>query len=147
MKTPEQIIGVDAVLALSMAGYSIVPAEQFDLGPQDFAELWVIYPHKVAKVAAERAYKAARKRGVRRETILEGVKTYIATKPLDRPWLHLATFCNQERWNDLPAPVQQKGIAGVRQRIEQEIANGGLDPSDGHHDAAGGLPLLRLFDH
>lgn len=143
MTTPEEIIGVDAVLALSMAGYQIVEAPQvlMDLGPTDFDEVWAVYPNKVAKQAAVKAYRAARKKGVSQRTILEGVKSYISTKPVDRPWMMLATFCNGERWNDAPATVFKNNLAGERAKLELEIANGySRDQGNGHH-AVGRLPF------
>lgn len=102
-------------------------AAALDVGADDFSTLWDMWPDKTAKKAAEKAYKAARKRGVSRETIAAGMLRYRRDKPADRPWLHLATFINGERWLDQPAVVSGpplKGLAAERAQLQQEIANG-----------------------
>jgi uncharacterized protein YdaU (DUF1376 family) len=70
-------------------------------------EFWPAYPHKTGKPAALRAFRAARKRASL-ATILGGLKLYIETKPPDRQWLNPATFLNQDRYNDAPAPIAAK---------------------------------------
>lgn len=71
----------------------------------EFAEeFWPIYPHKIGKADALKAFVKARKKASAQE-IVEGVKRYVATKPADRPWCNPATFLNQERWTDEPAEV------------------------------------------
>lgn len=72
--------------------------------PEGFGEFWNAWPHKVGKPAAQRAYKAKIKAHSFDE-IIEGVFRYMAAKPADRPWLNPATFLNQERWLDQPAPT------------------------------------------
>jgi hypothetical protein len=71
----------------------------------EFDPFWEIWPNKVGKPAALKAYRSARKRGVAPDAIIEGVRTYIRNKPPDRPWLNPATFLNQNRWEDRPAQV------------------------------------------
>ena len=76
----------------------------------DFDEFWKVWPHKVGKPAALKAYTVSRRNGHCQDVILEGVKSYIAGKPPERPWLNPATFLNQERFLDQPAaaPAQAK---------------------------------------
>lgn len=69
--------------------------------PAGFEDFWRIYPHRVCKGQARRAWAAAlRKAGA--DDILEGVRRYMATKRPDCPWCNPATFLNGERWLDEP---------------------------------------------
>jgi hypothetical protein len=76
-------------------------ARKFD---SDFAEWWAVYPDKVGKGAARKAYQGARSKGVDQPTLMAALPRYIAAKPPDRAWCHPATWLNQERWLDQPAP-------------------------------------------
>ena len=77
-----------------------------------FEEFWKIWPNKVEKKTALKAFEKALK-AASLETILAGVKAYIAHKPPDRAWLNPTTWLNRERWND----VYENGLdAGVPQR-------------------------------
>lgn len=69
----------------------------------DFDRFWEAYPEKVGKPAARRAWRAAALKA-RIEDILAGLQRYKAQKPPDRAYCNPATFLNQERWNDQPAP-------------------------------------------
>jgi hypothetical protein len=77
----------------------LVPAQD------EFDQFWSIFPNKVGKRDAARAYISARTRADV-ETILSGVRRY-AAKTDDRPWCNPATFLNQDRWTDDPAAPQQ----------------------------------------
>lgn len=137
--TAEDIIGRDALLALEFAGFKVVACDAqavMDVGDDDFAALWKEWPNKTAKPEAQKAYRAARKRGHSHGAILEGMRRYVATKPPDRPWLHFSTFCNQERFLDAPAAVidPRGGLGDYKQNLRQEIANG----LAGHQGGAGG---------
>ena len=70
----------------------------------EFADFWNLWPNKVGKPAALKAFVGARKRAGL-DAIVEGVFAYIRDKPPDRPWLNPATFLNQNRWEDQPAQV------------------------------------------
>jgi hypothetical protein len=94
--TPEQI--ATAAKLISMR----VPAVRKGDGGDAFARFWGAWPNKVGKPAAERAF---RKVAGEVEDILAGVERYVRTKSADRPWLNPATFINQRRWEDQPAPV------------------------------------------
>jgi len=69
-----------------------------------FKEWWQMYPHKIGKAAAAGAYKAAFTRSSR-EQLIEGLKRYIKQKPKDHPWCNPATWLQQDRWLDQPAPA------------------------------------------
>lgn len=114
----------------------------------EFDAWWEIYPHKVGKGQAERAFKGAR-RSVELETLIAGVRRYIATKPLDRQWCNPATWLNGKRWLDQEAPVQPRdgprhwndhgtssGMSPTLERLIFDEQRG----QDCHSDA--GAPLL-----
>jgi len=65
-------------------------------------EFWPAYPNKVGKPVALKAFTKARK-AESLETIMDGLRRYIRTKPPDRAWCNPSTWLNQERWNDEPA--------------------------------------------
>lgn len=64
---------------------------------------WPRYPHKVGKPTARTAFLKARNLA-ELPTIMAGLDRYVRDKPPDRPWLNPATFLNQQRFNDQPAP-------------------------------------------
>lgn len=73
----------------------------------DFGAFWTLYPNKVGKRAAEKAYESAIRRADPK-VILDGLHRY-AAKQDDRPWCNPATWLNQDRWEDqAPAPINQK---------------------------------------
>lgn len=74
------------------------------------------YPHKVGVDAAVRAWEKRRKAGTLPtvETLVEGTKIYIATKPETREWCNPATWLNQGRWMDkIEAKTPAAGAATV----------------------------------
>lgn len=85
----------------------------------DFDEWYALYPHKVGRGAALKAYRAARKKTGKGE-LLDAVKRFSAAKARDgtekRFIPHPATWLNGERWADeAPAP-QANSHAGVIQQ-------------------------------
>jgi hypothetical protein len=81
-----------------------------------FDDFWKIWPNKVGKPVALKAYKAAIKRGAAHQDIVAGVWRYIADKPPDRDWLNPSTFLNQNRWEDQPAKVEANGYRSTNSR-------------------------------
>ncbi len=82
---------------------------------EGFKIFWDRWPNKVGKPAAEKAFVK-----VWRELpeIIAGVDRYVATMPAGRQWLNPATFLNQRRWEDAPAPVAApQPQAGATRRI------------------------------
>lgn len=126
--SPEQI--AQAAKLVSMR----VPAVRKGETGEAFARFWQAWPNKVGKPAAERAFK---KVADELDAILAGIERYIANKPCDRPWLNPATFLNQRRWEDQPAPVSQPiydarkdGLALLMQEVrrhEQQSEVAGAD--------------------
>lgn len=85
-----------------------------------FHEWWQSYPHKVGKAAAEKAYARAIKSGAEHDTLVQGVHRYRASKPPDRAWCNPATWLNQRRWEDEPAPEpERKSYARPRTALEE----------------------------
>jgi len=79
--------------------------------PQNFAEWYALYPHKIGRAAAERSYLTASSKATQEE-LLEGLRRYIRTKPPDREYCNPATWLNQERWKDDPAPPPAQKASG-----------------------------------
>jgi hypothetical protein len=77
----------------------------------EFAEFWSVYPRHVAKGAARRAWKTARKRATA-DDIIAGARRYGAdtTRP-PQYTKHPATWLNSECWADEAEPQ-----AGIQQR-------------------------------
>lgn len=108
-------------------------AETLDVGMDAFDQFWKVWPHKVGKPDAKKAYAATLKRGNQHSAIMEGVARYIHDKPPDRPWLNPATFIRQERFNDQPATVstiKPSKTSELRNDLRQRIeaSQGGEDP-------------------
>jgi hypothetical protein len=66
-----------------------------------FEGFWAVYPKKVGKGAARKAYRNALKRASHVE-ILAGAKAYAASKPDPQYTAHASTWLNADRWLDEP---------------------------------------------
>ena len=71
----------------------------------EFEAWYGAYPHKVGKAAARTAYVNARSRGATAGDLTTGLFRYKADKPPDRQWCNPATWLNQDRHQDQPAPA------------------------------------------
>jgi hypothetical protein len=87
----------------------------------DFEAFWKIWPNKVGKPAALKAFRSAIKRAARPGDICDGVIAYERNKPPDRPWLNPATFLNQNRWEDQPAQVANGKTVGFDQAYDRVL--------------------------
>lgn len=71
---------------------------------EEFDELWKLYPRKEGKSNAEKAYIKARKEGIPKEEIEQGILDYLAhikTANIEGKYiLHGSTWFNQRRWTD-----------------------------------------------
>lgn len=74
--------------------------------PADFDQFWTMFPNKVGKRDAEKAFAKAIQRASF-EIITAGLSRY-AAKTDDRPWCNPSTWLNQDRWDDAPATVPQR---------------------------------------
>lgn len=109
-------------------------------------EFWALFPNKVGKADAVKAFDKARKR-VDRQTMLAGLQRYV-DKTDDRPWCNPSTWLNQDRWADQPAQVARTGPTSTRkptaldiglklvedmENAERENAGAGNQPVAGQH--------------
>ena len=69
-------------------------------------EFWPVYPHKVGKDAARKAFlKRAKNPPCTLAELLDAVGRYIAEKPPDRQYCNPSTWINEGRWQDEPENV------------------------------------------
>lgn len=105
-----------------------------------FEEWWAIYPRRIGKGAARKAYaKAVRK--VPRSRLLEAATAYAAEREgQDQNFTpHPSTWLNQERWNDEPETPRQDAPGPTHHRP------GGARPSAHSGLLAAGLALASGF--
>jgi hypothetical protein len=115
---------------------------------------WPAYPHKVGRRAAEEAFVRARRKATLTE-IMDGLARYKSDKPPDRQWLNPATFLNQERWTDEPAPPAAKPVNGASpglspaeralasvERLRRQMGQASGGDSANADRSAGGVELL-----
>jgi hypothetical protein len=81
-----------------------VTLERFFEVSRDFNAFWQLYPRKVAKASALKAWKKAATSEAVKDAIMAGLERQLpALRPKDRQFVpHAATWLNQERWNDEP---------------------------------------------
>jgi uncharacterized protein YdaU (DUF1376 family) len=85
-----------------------------DFSADAFERFWSAFPHKVGRGAAASSFRhVAQSRKVGFEALMAGLTRYIAAKPPERAWLNPATFLDQERWQDEPAPPPQSPFSGA----------------------------------
>jgi hypothetical protein len=82
-----------------------------------FEEFWGVYPLKVGKGAARKAFRHALTRGSSAE-ILAGAKRYAASRPEPKFTAHASTWLNADRWLDEHKVVEFRNPA---QRTWAEI--------------------------
>ncbi|MDE3791711.1 DUF1376 domain-containing protein [Sinorhizobium meliloti] len=87
----------------SLRSESISIGDEFDL------DFWPVYPRKVGKGQAIKAYRAARKRASAEE-ITSGAKRYASDRSGQDPSFtkHPATWLNGQCWLDEPVPQQRQ---------------------------------------
>ncbi len=117
-----------------------------------FDRFWQVYPNKVGKADARKAFSKALTR-TSAEEMAAGLHRYVA-KTDDRPWCNPATWLNQDRWGDRPAEVArgsprgetavERQVRELKGKIEDDYGFGRKE-SSGFGDADG-LPLLIAAD-
>jgi hypothetical protein len=135
----------------SLIPYQDSQTEPIDQKPKpktdngDFEKrFWPAYPHKIGKPAAARAFATAIKKASI-EQILAGLARYVRDKPPDRPWCNPATWLNQDRWLDQPAPASaSNGHAkpngrsnGTAEAVRWFLQDGPNEPDHKHADDNG----------
>lgn len=117
-----------------------------------FERFWQLYPHKVGKRDAIKAFDLALRAGkVPFEQLMEGLERYVH-KTDDRPWCNPGTWLRQGRWEDQPAsnnggghgrgPTIIDALDRQRARIQQFRQERGSSGVDYQPDLGpnGGLP-------
>lgn len=109
-----------------------------------FDAFWELYPRKVSKGTARRAYAAARKKASD-EVILDGLRAHLPdllSRDMGyRP--HASTWLNGERWADDPGHAVQR--TGPRNYdLEALMASNAGQPSRGASDPATVLAMTML---
>ena len=82
----------------------------------DFDLFWNLYPRKVGKPAARRAWMA--RNGAPKGVLLDGLEAWRNSEEWRDPQFipHPATFLNQRRWEDKPLAARKK-LAGVEAHV------------------------------
>lgn len=125
---------------------------QSDWPGDGFEQFWRAYPHKVGKQAALKAFAAAKRSGAPWRRVIFSLERYVAEKPRDRAWCNPATWLNQGRWDDDPAPPVQpragpqrgNGFVDLAHQLGGDHAAHISEPDTGpivEHDAGDGGQL------
>lgn len=100
-KTDEATIATDTGRQLRPMNHSIESSRI----TQSFAEFWKVYPKRVGKIAAEKAFIKAVQGGIEPQTIIDGAKAYAGDKERSEAFTaHPATWLNAGRWGDERKP-------------------------------------------
>ncbi len=88
---------------------------------EGFSEFWEIYPRKVEKLAAQRAFKKALEI-VDSQTIIDGARRYAtdANLPEKQYIPHPSTWLNSGRWEDEPLPERVLSPDQIKKREEED---------------------------
>jgi hypothetical protein len=84
-----------------------------------FEGFWLVYPRKVGKGSARKAYRQALKRASHDE-ILAGAKAYVSSKPEPKFTAHAASWLNADRWLDEPDRKPGANVVGFRKEFKPE---------------------------
>jgi hypothetical protein len=85
-----------------------------------FEGFWAVYPRKVGRGAALKAYRHALKRASHAE-ILAGAQRYAASKPDPQYTAHASTWLNADRWLDEPDRKPRANVVGFRKEFKPEL--------------------------
>ncbi len=66
----------------------------------DFEQFWKVFPRRVGKLAARKAYEKAQRTGATAEELLDGVALYLRHKPSYADYCYPASWLNAGRWQD-----------------------------------------------
>jgi hypothetical protein len=84
-----------------------------------FEEFWSVYPRRVGKGEAKKAFRNALKRATAEE-IIAGAKRYAASKPDPAYTKHPGPWLNADRWADEPARKANTVLAGPWKPVAPE---------------------------
>lgn len=88
-----------------------------------FPTFWSLYPRKVGKLAAMKAWAKAVKLDTP-ENIIAGIEPYKAHKPEWQDYCHPATWLNQGRWMDEYEPEPERQVYVPRCRLCRDEIRG-----------------------
>ena len=91
--------------------------------PEGFTEFWILYPRRVAKLAAIKAYEKALKHADA-ATINQGAYRYHRERANENPQYtaHPATWLNAGRWMDeVQTNGDKRSILGAIDRLESNL--------------------------
>lgn len=113
----------------------------------EFDQFWAIYPNKVGKRAAEKAFISARKR-VEFAPMMNALLDYVH-KSDDRAWCNPTTWLNQDRWEDRPAqrPAQAQRSQGRPPTAAEILRNRRIQGIHADDDRTAGTPRLVALGH
>lgn len=109
-------------LTLTLEESPLSPPKGILDNQNDFGSWWNLYPRKVGKLATERKYKAAIKKGAAAEELVDGLGRYIEQKPEDQDWCHPSTWLSQGRWMDeenKDRPTEEQLTDEDKKRLEK----------------------------
>ena len=93
----------------------------------EFEEVWKLYPRKEGKAKAKNIFIKARKKGITKELILEGLNnylSYIRFKSIEPQYIKMgSTWFNGECWNDtynLETKIKNKSNNVFAELLEEE---------------------------
>ena len=86
-----------------------------------FAQFWEVYPRKVGKGEARKAWRNALKRATAEE-IIAGAKRYAASKPDPEFTKHPGPWLNADRWLDESSKVIEFGMPGPKKTYREMMA-------------------------
>lgn len=101
---------------------STSPPPSEDLSAE-FEAWYQAYPRHIARAAALKAYRKARKTATA-EQLLASIERYRADKPEYADWKHPATWLNGECWLDEKAPAGRIPSAGAASPVSMTAAHG-----------------------
>lgn len=87
----------------------------------DFDKFWAVYPLKINKLAAVRAYRVVRRDGVSGEELVAAVERYIASKPAYQSYCHASTWLRGMRWLDEDAPLTTTELAFAKTVMRKRL--------------------------
>lgn len=92
---------------------------------EDFEALWKLYPKKLGKNPAEKAYLKAIRDGIDNKTIQDGIVAYnkkIKAEVIDMQFIKMgSTWFNQRSWDDDYTISVPKNIYGRQVKVEPQI--------------------------
>lgn len=106
---------------LPPAGRTYASARGHDV---TFSAFWAVYPRKVAKAAARKAWDRAIRRAPD-HVIIRGAQAYAADPNRELEFTaHPATWLNADRWEDDPLPARGRAMTRVGQSITAMAGTG-----------------------